>query len=378
MDQAPDHHPPLPLPHPAPWLALYRAPGIGPARFAALIERFGSPAAVLRADAARLGACGLKQATLEYLAAPDWAAVERDLTWLGEPGHRLVTLGDANYPPLLREIAASPPLLFVRGALDCLQRLQLAVVGSRNPTAGGRQHAAQFAAALVDAGLAVTSGLALGVDGAGHRGALGAGGVTLAVLGSGLDRVYPARHQGLADEIVAAGGALVSEFPPGTRPAPEHFPRRNRVISGLSLGTLVVEAAPRSGSLITARHALEQGREVFAIPGSIHNPLARGCHRLIRDGAKLVETVDDVLAEIGTLAGACRETAARAAAGAPGELEPRQQQVLEALGYEPASVDLVVERCGLTADEVSSILLTLELRGLVASSPGGTFNRALT
>jgi DNA processing protein len=254
--------------------------------------------------------------------------------------------------------------------------MQLAMVGSRNPTPGGVRTASDFARHLAHAGLVITSGLALGIDAAGHAGALAAGQPTIAVMGTGLDRVYPGSHRELAHRI-AAQGALVSELPIGAQPRPENFPRRNRIISGLSLGTLVVEAAQRSGSLISARCAAEQGREVFAIPGSIHNPLARGCHALIRQGAKLVETAEDVVNELGALAlaGTLQEVASPTPTDAAPRLDPEYAKLLDSIGFDPLPVDVLVATCGLTPAEVSSMLLQLELRGFVASSPGGLYNR---
>ncbi len=322
-------------------------------------------------------AAALPEAALDYLAAPDWGRVEQDLAWLARPGNHLLTWGDALYPPLLRQIARPPPLLFVHGDPACLGAAQIAMVGTRNPTPGGRQTARDFAAYLAGGGVVITSGLALGVDAESHRGALEAGGRTIAVMATGADRIYPSQHRDLAHAI-AGGGALVTEFPPGTPPLAEYFPRRNRLISGLSLGVLVVEAAHRSGSLITARLAAEQGREVFAIPGSIHNPLARGCHALIRQGAKLVETAADILEELGPLAaaGARPPDAASPEAPPPAELDEDYRRLLEQLGGEPAPVDLLVERCGLTADVVSSMLLILELQGHVVAHPGGLYSRS--
>jgi DNA processing protein len=258
---------------------------------------------------------------------------------------------------------------------------QLAVVGSRNPTSLGRDTAQQFARHLASAGLAITSGLALGIDAAGHRGALQAHGRTVAVLGCGLDEVYPRENAALAREI-AEHGALVSELPAGTPPLKQHFPRRNRIIAGLSVGTLVVEAALHSGSLITARLAAEQGREVFAIPGSIHSPQSRGCHRLIRQGAKLVETADDIFAELGALLDGLRAAAPAQAPeaqrlSAP-ELDKDYEILLDALGFAPAGVDALVARTGFPADAVASMLLILELDGRVAQQPGGLYCRRLT
>ncbi len=330
--------------------------------------------AVFSADRAELKQLGLPDATLDALHHPDWQAVEQDLAWLEQPDNHLLHWDDSRYPYLLRQIAAPPPLLFVHGDPHCLRASQLAVVGTRNPTPLGRETAHRFAAHLAEAGLIITSGLALGIDAAAHQGALAGSGRTLAVMGTSLDRVYPAKHRDLAHRI-AERGALVSELPIGTPAIAENFPRRNRLISGLALGALVVEAALRSGSLITARQALEQGREVFAIPGSIHNPLSKGCHALIRQGAaKLVETADDILEELGALA-ETTESAAAVTPAAPDETEDEYRQLLTAIGDELVGIDLLVERCGLTANEVSSMLLILELKSYVAAVPGGLYCR---
>lgn len=357
-------------------MALLRAPGIGPTRFARLLEHFGSATAALAADRAELDRLELPAAALDYLRRPDWRLVEQDLVWLEQPRNHLLRLGEAGYPPLLRQIPYPPPLLFVHGEPDCLRWPQLAIVGTRNPTPVGRETAQRFATHLTDAGLAITSGLALGIDAAAHQGALAsADGRTVAVMGTSLDRVYPAKHRDLAHAI-AVRGALVSELPVGTAALAENFPRRNRLISGLALGVLVVEAATRSGSLITARLAAEQGREVFAIPGSIHNPLAKGCHALIRQGAKLVETAADILEELGALvAVGADETEPLATLPGAAELDAEYQQLLAAMNDDPLGVDLLVERCGLTAEAVSSMLLILELKGYVAAVPGGLYCR---
>ncbi|BCO32280.1 DNA processing protein DprA [Thiohalobacter sp. COW1] len=358
------------------WLTLWHSPGLGAHTFNQLIETTdGRPEQALRDPPAWLKA-DLRAA----LRRPDRSGVERDLTWReSDPGNHIITRADAAYPQLLAAIPDPPPLLYVHGDPARLNDPQLALVGSRNPTRPGRDNAFEFARYLAAAGLTLTSGLALGVDAAGHQGALKADGYTLAVMGTGLDRVYPARHRDLAHAIVAAGGALVSELPVGSPPRAEHFPRRNRIISGLSLGVLVVEAALRSGSLITARAALEQGREVFAIPGSIHNPLARGCHALIRQGAKLVETGGDVLEELHALASIALSqpdppAPATAAAGAV-RPSPEQRKLLEQMGYEPVTVDQLVTASGLTPEAVSSMLLILELEGRVASQAGGAYLR---
>jgi len=360
------------------WLSLYHIQGIGPARFHRLLETFLNPADILNAGNGQLHQLGLPDSTIEALRQPDIQAIERDLEWQARPGNRIMTCQDPDYPALLQEISDPPPLLYLHGNIEVLQAPQLAMVGSRNPTAAGRQTAVDFARHLSAAGLVITSGLALGIDAAGHQGALDAGSPTIAVMGTGLDRVYPARHRDLAREI-ASTGALVSEFPPGTPPRAENFPRRNRVISGLSLGTLVVEAAIRSGSLISARYALEQGREVFAIPGSIHNPLARGCHHLIRQGAKLVETAQDIMDELGALANAIDPGTAIANPAAGLERTPPLAedyvQLLESIGFENTSIDMLVKTVHLTAAEVSSMLLQLEMNGYIAANPGGFYNR---
>ena len=364
------------------WLALHRAPQIGTQRLHKLLAYYASPVEVFHARPEELRAAGIAPVSIDYLLEPDWTAVDRDMEWLSQPGNHVVHFQDAAYPALLKQIADPPALLFVRGDRDYLAQPQLAIVGSRNPSHTGQALAREFAAHLASFGLTITSGLATGIDGAAHQGAIEAGGATLAVTGTGLDRVYPARHRDLAHRI-AENGALVSEFPPGTAPLAANFPRRNRLISGLSLGTLVVEAALRSGSLITARSALEQGREVFAIPGSIHNPLARGCHALIRDGAKLVETGDHILEELasqitGLLAPDGRQAAVAMPSGPPrqaGELSAEYRQLLEFIEHDAVSVDQLVERSGLTPEEVSSMLILLELEGHVSSAPGGIYCR---
>ena len=360
------------------WLALQRVSGLGGVRAQRLLERWGEPAAILAAGASAWRAAGLSEALCEGLAQPDWAGVEQDLAWLaqsGSPGQRaVITRRDPRYPPLLEQIPQAPLLLFTVGDAELLRLPQLAVVGARSASAQGMENAQAFATELARRGLTITSGLALGIDAAAHRGALAAEGYTIAVCGNGLDRVYPSRNRELAHAI-AARGLLVSEFPIGVAPLPEHFPRRNRIISGLALGTLVVEAARESGSLITARLSVEQGREVFAIPGSIHNPLARGCHALIREGAKLVETVDDILAELAPQLPAARAAMAGGMKPATPISDPDQIKVLEALGFETLALDHLVGRLGLPVERISAALLGLELEGLVSAGPGDTFTR---
>ena len=357
------------------WLALRRLPGVGARTQRELLEHFGSVENIFSASRSRLDKllAGKSEAVNAILEGPDRQAYQSEFDWLDQPGRHLLIWSDTDYPPLLREIPDPPLLLYVLGNPQALSGPQLAIVGSRNPSPMGRENAQAFAKSLAGAGLTITSGLALGVDGAAHRGALAAGGMTIAVAGTGLDRVYPARHRELAHEI-AQRGALVSEFAPGTPPLPENFPIRNRLISGLTLGTLVVEAALQSGSLITARLATEQGREVFAIPGSIHAPQARGCHALIRQGAKLVETAQDIIEELGPLASLARRAQPEDAASTSA-LEPPMTILLEHMGHDPVSVDALIQRSGLTADAVSSMLLQMELNGLVSSCPGGKVQR---
>ncbi|BAO43350.1 DNA-processing protein DprA [Thiolapillus brandeum] len=358
------------------WLALMRLPGIGPAKLNPLLRKGFSVEELLRHPPSQVG-----ENIREALRHPDWEQAEKDLRWLEQERHHFLPLTSPHYPPCLSTLPDAPTGLFINGRLDLLSSPQIAMVGSRNPTRGGAQTAEDFARHFAASGLSVTSGLAMGIDTASHRGALAAGGSTIAVMATGLDRVYPASNRDLAHEI-AAHGALVSEFPPGTSPRRGHFPRRNRIISGLSLGVLVVEAALKSGSLITARLAGEQCREVFAIPGSIHNPLARGCHKLIREGAKLVETASDVLEE---LAPGLRQYLLDPGETDAGESPSREEapggqysELLEAMGHDPVSTDTLVERTGLAPEAVSSMLLLLEMEGRVSSEPGGLFTLAKT
>jgi DNA processing protein len=362
------------------WLKLARAPGLHAGMLPEGDLR-AHPTALAGESRTALAALRLPPAAIAALAQPDAAALAADEGWLAGANRRLVGYGTPAYPPLLAAIQDPPLVLFVEGDPDVLGLPQLAIVGARNPTAIGRDTAHQFAEHLARAGLTIVSGLALGIDAASHRGALAAGGRTIAVQGCGPDRVYPAEHAALAREI-AAHGALVSEFPTGVPPLPAHFPRRNRIISGLSVGTLIVEAALASGSLITAQRAGEQGREVFAIPGSIHSPLSRGCHRLIREGAKLVESADDIFTELRALLDGLRpgtehsETSEQQAESGH-TLDKEYEILLDALGFGPASVDALVSRTGFKTDAVASMLLILELEGQVEQQRGGLFCRRL-
>lgn len=352
----------------ASWLHLTLTPGLGAATIRSLLARFGLPENVLAAPREQLESIAGAAATSQ-LRAQRSAQVERALQWVEEPGHALVTLADAIYPRLLLEIADPPPLLYAVGRLELLAQPALAVVGSRNATAQGVRDAEQFAKAFSEAGLTIVSGLALGIDAAAHRGGLAARGSTIAVLGTGVDVVYPRQNAALAARIAEAG-LLLSEFPLGTEGVAQNFPRRNRLISGLAQGCLVVEAAIASGSLITARAALDQGREVFAVPGSIHSPLSKGNHALIKQGAKLVESADDVLSELG----AFRRTAS-ASTRAPAPQDADAGAVLPHMGYDPVDLDSLCARAGLPVEQVSAELLRLELAGRVASLPGGRYQR---
>jgi DNA processing protein len=362
------------------WLRIHRTPGIGIRAVVRLLAAFGSPQTVLAASSASLRAAGIGEAASRALADNRNLDVQAELVWADQPQRHIIPCDSPAYPQRLAELDDAPVLLYAAGDVELLRHPQLAIVGSRHPTPGGRDNAYRFAHHLAAAGLGITSGLALGIDGAAHEGALDARGITVAVAATGLDRVYPARHHALAERI-AAEGVMISESPLGTSINRGAFPRRNRLISGLSLGVLVVEAARQSGSLFTARLGAEQGREVFAIPGSIHNPMARGCHHLIREGAKLVETADDIVAEL-ALRGALApppapppEPHASAPDARGGPDDDTQRELLEAMGYDPVSIDLLVERLGLTPEAVSSMLLILELKGSVAAVDGGRYQR---
>ncbi len=352
---------------------LARAPGLTAEHVRVLFAAAGHESC-LDCSAEVLRGVRIPPAARAFLSAPNEAALLCDLRWIESSGAQLVLCTDAAYPPMLAQTVGAPPVLFVLGSIEALHSPQLAIVGSRNPTPAGRKTARDFAAWFARYGLTITSGLAVGVDAASHEGALLVDGATVAVFGTGLDAVYPAENARLAARIRETG-ALVSEFPPRTQPAKRNFPRRNRIISGLSHGTLVVEATLRSGSLVTARWAGEQGREVFAIPGSIHSPLSRGCHKLIREGAKLVEAVEDVLSELQIPLRGQRLMGMRGAAKSATPLDKGYEMLLDALGFEPATIDDLVERTGLPGESLVSMLLILELEGCVAALPGGRYDR---
>lgn len=361
----------MPTSHPlAAWLRLTLTQGVGPASQRQLLSAFGLPenifAATHQAVAEVVGA-SIAQTVLEQNAI---AAVEHALAWSDEPGNSIVTLGDPAYPPSLLEIPDPPVLLYAKGDASLLARPSIAVVGARSATAQGEANAEAFSTTLSEGGLTIVSGLALGIDAAAHRGGLAGSGRTVAVIGTGADRIYPARNATLARQI-AAEGVIVSELPLGAGPLAHHFPRRNRLIAGLARGVLVVEAALKSGSLITARLAADCGREVFAIPGSIHSPVAKGCHRLIRDGAKLVESAEDILEELHLEGYRPKPEAERHSPASPQE----NDSIMGALGYDPVDMDTLVQRTGLTTDALYAILLTMELDGRVSSLPGGRFQR---
>jgi DNA processing protein len=352
------------------WLLLNKTPGIGPVTFNGLRAAGISPRDTIEMAKAGQAIPQLSPQAIKAIRNADDNAIEQDLRWQEGTGNHIITLDDPEYPPLLLEIPDPPPLLYVHGNPWCLHNNQLAIVGSRNPSPAGEENAYAFASSLSLTGLCITSGLALGIDTASHKGALDSNNQTIAVIGTGLDRVYPARNKALA-HLIAENGALVSEYPLGTRPLPGNFPRRNRIISGLSLGTLVIEAGISSGSLITARLAIDQGRDVFAIPGSIHNPLAKGCHHLIREGAKLVESANDILNELAhvlpNLNTPVKNTTSNTATD---EIDKEIKSLLDLVGFDPTSTDMLIKRSGLTAETVSSMLLVLELRGMVKSSSG--------
>lgn len=326
------------------------------------------------ANSSELQANGFTSKQQTMLRTVDWLSVAKDMEWCEKNECQIICFHDEHYPRLLREIKSAPLVLLVRGDEKLLTKPQLAIVGSRNPSIMGREIAEHFAYTLAKAGLIITSGLAVGIDAASHLGAISGDGRTLAVLGSGFNSIYPPIHRKLAEKLIA-DHALVTEFMPNEGPKAKNFPRRNRIISGLCLGVLVIEAALKSGSLVTARLAVEQGREVFAVPGSIFNPLTRGCHQLIRQGAKLVETVEDVLEELGPLCSFLQPANTGLKMADVSKLNVKSKRLLEQMGYEVTPLDAIIIRSGLTASEVSSMLLSLELQGFVQNDKFGYVRR---
>jgi len=360
----------------ASWLQLTLAPGLGPATLRRLLSQFGLPEKILAASRAQLAQFASADALQALESDAVAKGVARALAWLEEPGNAVVTLADATYPRLLLEIGDPPAVLYCRGRIELLNRPALALVGSRNATAQGNSNAEQFARSFSAAGLTIVSGLAQGIDAAAHRGGLAGAGSTIAVLGTGVDLAYPQANAVLAAEI-AENGLLISEFPLGTKALAHNFPRRNRLISGLAQGCLVIEAALASGSLITARAAAEQGREVFAVPGSIHSPLSKGCHALIKSGAKLAESAEDVLSELGAFRRSAIASGSGSANTATSSATPpdTEEPLLACMGFDPADVDSLCARAGLPAERVSAELLRLELAGRITVLPGGLYQR---
>ncbi|MBU1424560.1 MAG: DNA-processing protein DprA [Gammaproteobacteria bacterium] len=346
----------------ASWITLSQVPGLGSEGLRRLLQAFGSPDAVLQASSTSLSRHVKPVVAHSIVGGVDESILAATADWLEDPLNRILSVADAEYPQSLLNTADPPLLLYVKGRLDLLNSPALAVVGSRNATTQGIRNAHAFAKSASDAGLCIVSGMAHGIDAAAHLGGLEGPGSSIAVVGTGLDKVYPAANRELAHRL-AQNGTIISEFSLGTPPLASNFPRRNRIISGLSLGCLVVEASLRSGSLITARMALEQGRDVFAIPGSIHSPQSKGCHALIKQGAKLVEGAQDILEELGYPG---TNAAANTPAGHP---------LFAHLGFDPLDVESLMQRSGLTISELSAILLQLELDGHIASLPGGLYQR---
>lgn len=359
------------------WLQLWHVPGIGPRTYLQLLRHFDhDPANILRARLNELVAIGLAKNLASSVRNHCSNRIDIDLTWRNaSSNHHIITMLDACYPTYLREIADSPPILYIKGELTSLSgRPSLAMVGSRKATTLGKQNAFRLARELATQGVTIVSGLAHGIDGQAHRGALATtSGQTIAVLASGLDTIYPSHHYALSQEIIGRG-ALISEFPLATKPLPQHFPRRNRIISGLCLGAIIVEAAPKSGSLITARYALEQNREVFALPGPMNSPQSTGCHQLIQDGAKLVTGIEDILVE-------CPRIYKLQTSSYHGSKQKAEQtsgigQLLDILEYVPMPMDILIEKSGLTPDQVSSMLIELEVSGQVVCDAYGLYSRS--
>lgn len=376
------------------WIRLWRISGIGSKKFQLLLNHFETPAAVFASNSSQIIQAGVSHKDANSITdARENDSSQSDLQWLNSSEkHHILTIHCDEYPRRLKQITDPPALLYVHGNLAILNDPQLGIVGSRNPTQSGHNNAYEFAKHLAQTGLCITSGLAMGVDGAAHQGALDVNGPTIAVIATGIDRVYPAKHRELAHKI-SEGGAIISEFPLGTHPDSRHFPRRNRIISAMSYGVLVVEAALKSGSLITARLAMEQNREVFAIPGSIHNPLAKGCHQLIRQGAKLVETAEDILEEMANVIDLNDHVSVHSKSIEPSNheanskgnsvfntstesgLDIEQEDLLDKMGFDPISIDQLVLVTENDAAEIAAMLLMLELQNFVSANGGGTYTR---
>jgi len=356
------------------WLALWHVPGIGPKSFARAIASYPHLQDLFSCTGAQLKQLGFNEKSIAHIRQPNWQQIEREIHWSTQPQQHIVTWNDSNYPKLLKEISSSPPILYVKGDVNVLNSQQLAMVGSRHPTPTGKETAAKFSKALSLLGLTITSGLAYGIDITSHRACLQTTGKTIAVMGCGIDCIYPKRHAHIAAEIVERG-ALVSEYPLGLLPIAKNFPRRNRIISGLSLGVLVIEAALKSGSLITAHYALEQNREVFAIPSSIHNSLAKGCHALIREGGVLVETIQHIIEQL-PFELSLQSRQMQASETPPDAkkshiLDINQKKLMTCVGFELTPIDTMVERSGFSVSKISAMLPMLELQGVIRSIPGG-------
>jgi DNA processing protein len=350
-----------------PFLAMAHINGIGPKTLYSLESHFGDIESCFKLKKRDMQQLGFNNKLINSILNPNWDAADKALKWAEKKGNTLITWHDLTYPYLLKQIIPPPPMLFLKGNSALLSEPQLAIIGSRHPSEMGINNAYQFSNILAENGICITSGLAQGIDGAAHRGALQGIGKTIAVLGTGIENCYPARHKTLTQEI-ADKGLLISEFPLGTSPYAAHFPQRNRIISGLAFGVIVVEAALRSGSLITARLALEQGREVFAIPGPISNPMSKGCHFLIKQGAKLIETVADILLELpsGILVNSTINEKNKAKG-----LEQSLQNLVKFVDYEVTSVDTICAKSGLSPAVLATQLIDLEMKGIIKAVPGG-------
>lgn len=351
------------------WLALGRTPGIGPKHFAKLLEFFPDLSELFQQSRRALEQIKLPTLSIDHLLKPNWKKIEEDWQWSQQANQAIITWNDADYPKLLKEIPSSPPILFIKGKLESINQPQIAIVGSRNPTLSGIENAGYFAEQLVKLGFTITSGLALGIDAASHKSALKAQGNTIAVMATGMNHIYPSQNRALAQEIIG-NGALISEFPLGVSPLRENFPRRNRIISGLSLGILVVEAAERSGSLITAGYAAEQGREVFALPGGIHNPFSAGCHKLIQQGAKLVTNTKEIIEEL-KLHLNYTTNEHKAVPKVQQTLDKPYQNLVNCIGYETTPIEILTLRCGISLNIMTAMLSELEITGYIKTVPGG-------